>query len=70
MNVGSDVDFLKGNGVLNAEKEATEQHVGVLGIGLNLKGAHHDVNKTRFQLPEGDNSVKGHFFKIIGAKLE
>lgn len=69
MNIGSDVNFFKGNGVLNAEKETTEQHVGVLGVGLDLKGAHHDVNKTRFELTEGDDSVKEENFEIIEAEF-
>lgn len=48
--------LLEGDGILNAEQQAAQKHVRVLGIRLDLQGIHQDVHEPRLQLDEGKHS--------------
>ena len=55
--MGDLFDLLVDGGVLHAEEETTEEHVGVLGVALDLEGVHHEVHEAGFELAEGARAV-------------
>jgi len=58
INAAAQFRLLEGDGILDAEQQAAQEHVRVLGIRLHLQGIHQDVHEPRLQLNEGEHSGK------------